>query len=103
MSETRTGPLVAKLVSAVQEDVGEVVTHLDRARQSMAQLEGQARGINGLSAFLKAQGLALDKMMADLRDEADGVEKKMLGAKVEITHHVDPAHAAKVKAAREAA
>lgn len=103
MSETRTGPLVGKLASAVQEDIGEIVGHILKAREQMGQLEGQTKGINGLSAFLKAQGHALDKMMADLEDEALAVEKKLMGSKVEITHKVDDAHADRVKAAKEAA
>lgn len=101
--ETRTGPLVGKLVVGVQEDLGEVVGYLQKARESIGQLEGQTKGINGLSSFLKAQGTALDKMMADFGDEATAVEKKLLGSKVEITHTVDESHAARVKAAKEAA
>ena len=69
----------------------------------MAQLEGEARGINGLSTFLRSQGLTLDKMMADLAAEAIEVEKKMMGAPAEVTHQqVDEVHAARVKAARVA-
>jgi ribosomal protein L20 len=93
---------VGKLVSAVQEDISEIQQNLDKAREHMGQLEGQTKGINGLSAFLRAQGLALDKMVSDLKDEAVAVEKKMLGNPVEITHHTDEAHAARVKAAKGA-
>jgi len=103
MSETRTGPLVGKLVVAVQEDLAEVVGYLQKAREGIGQLEGQTRGISGLSSFLKAQGIAIDKMVADLGDEATDVEKKMLGARVEITHNVDEGHAAKGGGAKEAA
>jgi len=101
MSDTRTGPLVGKLSSAVQEDISEIVGHLLKAREQMGELEGQTKGINGLSAFLKAQGTALDKMMGDLEDEAADVEKKLLGgARVEITHQVNAEHAERVKAAK---
>ena len=100
MSDTRTGPLVGKLVTAVQEDVAEIAGHLEKAREHMGQLEGQTKGINGLSAFLRSQGLALDKMVTDFREEAAGVEKKMLGSPIEITHNVDETHAARVKAAK---
>lgn len=102
--DTRTGPLVGKLVAAVQEDVGEIVSSLAKAREHMGELEGQTKGINGLSAFLRSQGLALDKMMSDLKDEAQGVEKKMLGVQMEVVqHHVDEGHAAKVRAAKAVA
>ena len=101
--DTRTGPLVGKLVAAVQEDVAEISGHLEKARAVMEQLEGQTRGINGLSSFLRAQGLALDKMMEDFTGESQGVEKKMLGNPVEITHTVNAEHAAKVRAAKGAA
>jgi hypothetical protein len=94
---------VGKLVEAVQSDLAEIIGHLLRGREGIGQLEGQTKGINGLSAFLKAQGLALDKMMGDLEDEAADVEKKMLGSRVEITHRVDGDHMERVKAAKEAA
>jgi len=100
MSDTRTGPLVGKLAAAVQEDISEIVGHLLKAREQMGHLEGQTKGINGLSAFLKAQGLALDKMMADLGDEASDVEKKLLGSRVEIVHRVDNDHAKAVASAK---
>jgi len=104
MTDTRTGPLVGKLVTAVQEDLAEIVGYLGEAREIIGQLEGQTKGVNGPAAFLKGQGLALDKMMSDLTDEAEEVAKKLLGgARVEITHRVNDDHAAAVRAAKEAA
>lgn len=102
MSDTRTGPLVQKLVDALQEDIGEVVGYLQKGRDHMKLLEGETKGVNGMSAFLKSQGLALEKMIADLNEEAEGAEKKMLGAKLEITTSVDKAHVERVAKAKAA-
>lgn len=101
MADTRTGASVRQLVAHISEDLGDVVDHLQRGRELMRSLESDARGVNGLSPFLRGQGQALDKMMEDLREEADDVEKKMLAPRPEITSSVDADRAAAVKVAKE--
>lgn len=104
MAETRTGPLVQKLVDGLQEDMEEAVSHLEKGLTLYRALEGQTKGVNGLSSFLKSQGQALEKMIADTREEADGVAKKMLGTgKPEIVERVNQEQVNAVKAAKEMA
>lgn len=103
MPETRTGPLVQKLVDGLQEDMEEAVGHLDRGLTMLRALEGETKGVNGLSAFLKAQAQQLDKMISDTREEAEAVAKKMLGTgKPEIVERVNQEKVAELHAAKEA-
>jgi len=100
VSDTRTGPLVQKLVDALQEDIAEVVGFLQKGRDQIRLLEGETRGVNGMSAFLKSKGNELDKMISDLREEAGGAEKKMLGSPLVITTNVDKAHVERIAKAK---
>lgn len=103
MADTRTAPAVAKLVDAIQEDIQEARSHLDRGLAVLRALEPSARGINGLAAYLKAQGNALDEMLAGLESEAKNVETKMLGgSRPEIVTNVDAAQLEAVRAAKAA-
>ncbi len=103
MSDTRAGPQVQKLVDAIKEDIGEIVGHLTRAEETMQDLEVAAKGVNGLSAFLKAQRNAVLKMVGDLNAEGADVERKMLPSKEPITSSVNEKLAAEVRAAKEGA
>lgn len=100
-TNVRTGEAVAKLVDAIKEDFKRVTAHLREARALIGELESDAKGINGLSAFLKAQGNTLDKMADDLDAEAIAVEKKMVApmAKEPVTI-IHGEHAEKVRAAK---
>jgi len=100
MSDTRTGPLVKKLVDALQEDIAEVTEFLRKGREQMKLLEAETKGVNGMSAFLKSKGMELEKMIEDLNDEAAGAEKKMLGSPIVITTNVDKAHVERVAKAK---
>jgi len=102
MSDTRTGPLVQKLVDALQEDIGEVIGFLRKGRDQMKLLEAETKGVNGTSAFLKSKGNELDKMIEDLEDEAQAAEKKMLGTPLVITSTVDKTHVERVARAKAA-
>ena len=89
-AETRTGKLVEQLVEAVQQDLDEVIVHLEQALQASAALVGETRGVNGLSSFLKAQGQQLEKMIQDIREEAEAVERKLFGiGRPEIVERVN--------------
>lgn len=99
-AETRTGKLVEQLVEAVQEDLDEVIVHLEQALKASGALVGETRGVNGLSSFLKAQGQQLEKMIQDIRDEAEAVERKLFGiGRPEIVERVNQE---KVEELREA-
>lgn len=100
MSDTRTGPLVHKLVDALKDDISEVVGYLQKGREQMRLLEGETKGVNGMSAFLKSKGNELDKMIGDLTEEAEGAEKKMLGSPIVITTNVDKAHVERIAKAK---
>lgn len=102
MSQTRTGATVKKLVADVQEDLGDITDLLGTACDKMRQLETETRGINGTASMLKAKRNALEKMIADLKEESTAVAEKMLGQKrPEIRSNVDAEQAAKVKEARK--
>jgi hypothetical protein len=89
-AETRTGKLVEQLVEAVQQDLDEVVVHLEHALKASSALVGDTRGVNGLSSFLKAQGQQLEKMIRDIREEAEAVERKLFGiGRPEIVERVN--------------
>ena len=69
---------MAKLVAGLQEDLQEIVESLRRGRDLARALEVDAKGVNGLSAFLKSKGNELDNIVSGLEDEAKAVERKML-------------------------
>lgn len=104
MSDTRTGPLVQKLVDGVQEDMEEAIGHLEKGLAVIRALEGHTKGVNGLSAFLKAKGTALEQVISDTREESEAVARKMLGAGApEIVQTVNGEKVAEVAAAKAAA
>lgn len=101
MSDTRTGPAVQKLVDFIQEDLSEAAGHLQQGLDMVRALEGETRGVNGLSAFLKSQGNALEKMVSDMAEEAQSVAKKMLGSnRTEVVTVVNPELAEEVATAK---
>lgn len=106
MSETtHTGPAAAKLVSAVQEDLGEIADLLGRALEKIRAVELAGKGVNGLPATLKAKGNEVEQTIKVLTEEHARIAKKMLHdpkRAVEIHEHVDSALAANVAAARSA-
>ena len=99
--DTRTGPLVQKLVAGLQEDLTEAISFLAKGRELIGALEGETRGVNGLSSFLKSQGDALDEMVRKMEEESQEVEKKMLGStRPEIVSTVNQEKVDEVRAAR---
>lgn len=79
MSETRTSPLLRRFVDALQQDMEEGIRHLEEGHAVLQALVDDTRGVNGLSVFLKAQCNQLEKMIADAREEAESVPRKMYG------------------------
>lgn len=103
-AEIRTAPQVQKLVDAIKDDIAEAVEHLQRGSEVVRKLEGATKGVNGLSAFLKAQGNTLVKMVEDMASEAADVERKMLGTgKEPIVSTVNEQLSEKVKHAKVSA
>lgn len=80
-SGTRTGTRVRQLVDDVKADLADIENLLRQARDRAAQLEEEGRGINGLSAACRGWGQQLDKMLNDIDDEVEEVERTMLGAR----------------------
>ena len=101
MPDTRTGPLVQKLADGLRDDMAEAVGHFQRGLDMVRSLEAETKGVNGLSSFLKSQANVIAKVISDLDEEAQGVEKKLTGTtRPEIKTTVDSAKAADVAAAR---
>jgi hypothetical protein len=62
------------------------------------ELEGHAKGINGLAGILKAKGAEVELVISLLREESDSVAKKMLREPRDaITSTVDEAQAERVR------
>ena len=101
---TRTGPLVKKLSDGIREDLEEAVAYFQRGLDLMRALEGETKGVNGLSSILKAKGDAVAMVITGLEEEAAGVEKKLLGTSRANKQRVDAEKVADVRAAiKEAA
>lgn len=101
MSETtRTGPLVGKLVEGIQADISDAIEQLQGGLSKIRALESHTKGVNGLSATLKAKGNEVAQIIDVLEGECEGVAKKMLASapKEPITEHLNADHLAKVKA-----
>ncbi|MDX1747719.1 MAG: hypothetical protein R3324_17430 [Halobacteriales archaeon] len=98
---TRTGSRVRQLVEDVEADLTDVETLLVRAREHLGRLEAEARGINGLSAACRGWGQQLDKLVRDLDEERDQVERTMLGSNRTIAAHVDGELRDRIRLARQ--
>lgn len=101
---TRTGPLVGKLVEGIQADLADAVEQLQGGLAKMRALEGHTKGVNGLSATLKARGNEVAQIIDVLSGESESVARKMLGTgtKDPITERLNIEHATAVVAARSA-
>lgn len=86
---TRTGVRVRQLVEDVKADLADIEEFLRQARERAAQLEEEARGINGFSAACRGWGQQLDKILDDIGDEQEQVERTMLGTRRQIEVSVD--------------
>ena len=101
---TRTGPAVQKLVDGLQEDITEAVGYLAKGLELIRALQGETRGVNGLSPLLTGKGNELDNIIDGLTSECLEIEKKLLGTgRPEIVQKVDADLTEAVKAARGAA
>ncbi|MEQ1573080.1 MAG: hypothetical protein ABL993_02430 [Vicinamibacterales bacterium] len=103
MADNRTGTAVQKVVDAVQEDIGEIVDLLTRGLAKMRDLEGHARGINGLASILKGKSAEVELIVSVLKEESERVASKMLAEpRAAIREAVDEEKAAEVRKARRA-
>jgi hypothetical protein len=101
MADNRTGPAVQKVVEAVQEDLGDAINLLQRGLDRMRELEGHAKGINGLASTLKAKSTEVELVISVLREESEGVAKKMLTEPREpIRQSVDHGKVEEVRASK---
>lgn len=99
----RTTEKVRDLVTALQEDIGEAVSVLEKGRDILTQLEPECRGLNGTGTTLASVGKQLDELISRLREESETVERKMLGSRrPEIVENVNPELAEAARREREA-
>ena len=87
--QTRTGVRVKQLVEDVKADLADIEDFLRQARERASQLEEEARGINGFSAACRGWGQQLDKILDDIAEEQEQVERTMLGTRRPIEISVD--------------
>lgn len=99
---TRTGLRVRQLVADVKADLSDIENVLSQARRRAARLEEEGRGINGLSAACRGWGQQLAKMLEDVAEESEEVERIMLGKGPAISMHLDEELEERVRVAREA-
>lgn len=99
---TRTGVRVRQLVEDVKADLTDIEHVLMEARKRAARLEEEGKGINGLSAACRGWGQQIDKMLADLEEERQEVERKMLGSPRPIIVSVDEELRDRIRVARGA-
>lgn len=94
MANTRTGDAAKKLVEAIQDDLKEAREHFAKGLAIVDRLEGEAKGVNGLSSFLKSKSNEVKKMISDMEEEGEAVRKKMIGATLadDIKTKVNPEH-----------
>lgn len=97
---TRTGIRVRQLVEDVKADLSDIEGVLREARLRAARLEEEGRGINGLSAACRGWTQQLDKMLHDLDEEREDVERKMMGRGVGISTRVNDELHQKIQVAR---
>lgn len=97
---TRTGIRVRQLVEDVKADLSDIEGVLREARLRAARLEEEGRGINGLSAACRGWTQQLDKMLHDLDEEREDVERKMLGRGPGISARVNEDLHRKIRVAR---
>lgn len=97
---TRTGIRVRQLVEDVKADLSDIEGVLQEARLRAARLEEEGRGINGLSAACRGWTQQLDKMLHDLEEEREDVERKMLGRGMSISARVNEELHRKIQVAR---
>ena len=74
----RSAPLMARAVEVLADDFHHAADLLDEALAVIRELEPVARGINGISATLRAKGNEVETLIKVLRDEAHGLPRKML-------------------------
>lgn len=99
---TRTGARVRQLVEDVEADLTDVERLLAQAREQLGRLETEARGINGLAGACRGWGQQIDKLIRDLDDERDQVERTMLGSGRPIAAAVDQELRDRIRVARGA-
>lgn len=78
-TDTRTAPLVGKLVEGIQADIKDTVELLTAGLSKMRALEGHVVGVNGLASTLRGKGNEVQQVIEVLNAEAEAVAKKMLG------------------------
>lgn len=98
---TRTGPLISQLITGVQADIGDAVEQLEGGLATIRALEAVTKGVNGLASTLRSKGSEIEQIIDVLRNESEGVSKKMLGTSREpMTEQLDADHLQRVRAAR---
>lgn len=101
-TEPPVGALVERLAQRVSEELASRAKELRASAERIRRLEADTRWMGQLSAALKNRAGELESMAKSLDDEAEGVQKKMLGTGQEPIHtRVDTDLAKKVAKAKE--
>ena len=101
--ETFTGPQIEKTVEAVKKDLTNAVEFLTKGWAIICAVETASKGsFDGVSASCVPWRNQLEKMLDEMVEERDAVERRGLGnGKAPITESVDLKLAEDVSAARE--
>lgn len=100
---SRTARVVEALAQAIPADMAEVCAHLESAREKMDALRGSTAGVNGLANLLRQKATEVEKIAADLTDEADEAARKLRGqSRPALVEKVDHAAVEAVREARKA-
>jgi hypothetical protein len=80
MHMNRARSAVRHLVGALEDDMGDIITSLERAGEAMKALEEcGCGGVAGLSSFLRGQRSQIEQCTHRLRTERVNIEDKVRG------------------------
>lgn len=101
-TEPQVGQLVERLAQRISEELARRAKELRASSERIRRLEADTRWMGQLSAALKNRAGELESMAKALDEEAEGVQKKMLGTGQEPIHtRVDTDLAKKVAEAKD--
>lgn len=101
-TQPEVGRMVEHLAQRISEELAARAKELRASAERIRRLETDTRWMGQLSAALKNRAGELESMAKSLDEEAEGVQKKMLGTGQEPIHtRVDTDLAKKVAQAKE--
>lgn len=73
----RSASLLARAVEALQDDLNHAADLLEDGLEVLRDLEPVVRGLNGISAIVRAKGNETENLVRVLREEATSLPKKL--------------------------